>query len=74
MNSVNSIPALNYAPFVTLKEYCRLSGHNINTVKKMIEEGRIPIRPKPVVNGRVQNKAIIEINMIALAMEAYGRK
>lgn len=74
MNVSNSIPALNCAPFVTLKEYCRLSGHNINTVKKMISEGRIPTRKKPVVNGRVQEKSIVEINMIALAMEAYGRK
>lgn len=70
MNSISFLPC---APFVTIKEFCRLSGHNQNTVKKMIGEGRIPTRKKPVVDGRVQEKSIIEINMIALAMEAYGR-
>ncbi len=51
-------------PFVTYEEYSRLSGLPYNTVKKMVADGRIPIRPKV----RKNDKPLI--NLLALTQEA----
>ena len=51
-------------PFVTYEEYSRISGVPYNTIKKMVADGRIPIRPKL----RRTDKTLI--NLLALTKEA----
>ncbi|MFC0973963.1 helix-turn-helix transcriptional regulator [Pasteurella multocida] len=66
MNTQNSI-CINIqlqAPYVTIKEYARITGTSESNVNKMVQKGILPIKPKLGLRGTVF------INMIALAKEA----
>lgn len=52
------------SPYVAFDEFSRVSGIPLNTVRAMVREGRLPIRPKQ----RPKDKPLI--NMLALAKEA----
>ncbi|MFC1022298.1 DNA-binding protein [Pasteurella multocida] len=52
------------APYVTIKEYARITGTSESNVKKMVQKGILPIKPKQGLRGT------IFINMIAIAKEA----
>ena len=52
------------SPFVAYDEFSRVTGIPLNTVRAMVREGRLPIRPK----ARPKDKPLI--NMLALANEA----
>lgn len=52
------------SPYVSYEEYGRISGLSINTIKKMVYSGRIPIRTKQ----NPKEKPLI--NMVALTREA----
>ena len=52
------------SPFVTYEQFSKLSGIAVNTIRTMVSEGRLPIRPKT----RVKEKPLI--NMVALTNEA----
>lgn len=53
-------------PYLPLAEYCRITGTPIGTARHMIEDGRLPIKPK-------QNKSgAVEINMAALTVQALA--
>lgn len=51
-------------PFVSYDEFSRLTGLPINTIKNMVADGRLKIRPKI----RAKEKPLI--NMVALYQEA----
>jgi|GEM_PF-254609 len=57
-------------PFITLDEFCRRTGIPKTTARDMISDGRLPVMPKPVVKGRVVEKAKSMINMVALTLKA----
>ncbi|MCR3679659.1 DNA-binding protein [Citrobacter freundii] len=52
------------APYVSLKEYSRLTGIPFDTCRLMVRDGRIIIRPKELSGGKV------EVNMIAMLKDA----
>lgn len=52
------------SPYVSVNEYSRLSGIPLKTVRDMVHDGRIIIRPKKGKNEKVQ------INMIAMLKDA----
>ncbi|HDL7732305.1 regulator [Yersinia enterocolitica] len=54
-------------PYLPLDEYCRLHRMSEATVRLMVKEGRLPIKPK----GN-KPKALIEINMAALTVQALS--
>ena len=54
------------APYVSLKEYSRLTGIPFDTCRLMVRDGRIIIRPKELSGGKV------EVNMIALLKDAIA--
>lgn len=54
------------APYVSLKEYSRLTGIPFDTCRLMVRDGRIIIRPKEVSGGKV------EVNMIAMLKDAIA--
>lgn len=51
-------------PYLTIKEYARLTGTSESNVNKLVQKGKLPIKPKEGLRGTVF------INMIALALEA----
>lgn len=53
-------------PYVSVEEFARLAGMPSETVRTMIKDGRLPIRPK------IKNKQKPLINMVALTQEAYN--
>lgn len=54
------------APYVSLKEYSRLTGIPLDTCRLMVRDGRIIIRPKELSGGKV------EVNMIAMLKDAIA--
>ncbi|PLR23186.1 regulator [Pantoea endophytica] len=54
-------------PYLPLDEYCRRTGTKYETAKNLIEYGKLPIKPKGT-----QKKALIEINMAALTIQALS--
>ena len=54
------------APYVSLKEYSRLTGIPFDTCRLMVRDGRIIIRPKELSGGKV------EVNMIAMLKDAIA--
>ncbi|MEY1236096.1 DNA-binding protein [Providencia manganoxydans] len=52
------------SPYVSVDEYSRISGIPIHTVRGMVNDGRIIIRPK---KGK---KEKIQVNMIAMLKDA----
>uniref|UniRef100_A0A3B0LW25 Helix-turn-helix domain-containing protein n=1 Tax=Arsenophonus endosymbiont of Trialeurodes vaporariorum TaxID=235567 RepID=A0A3B0LW25_9GAMM len=52
------------SPYVSVEEYSRLSGIPINTVRRMVNNGDIIIRPKKRAKEKIQ------INMIAMLKDA----
>ncbi len=51
-------------PYVTFEEYSRISGLTLNTIRHLVREGSLPIRPK------LKPKEKPFINMLALLKEA----
>lgn len=51
-------------PYVTIKEFARVTGTSESNVNKMVQKGKLPIKPKEGLRGTVF------INMVALAIEA----
>ena len=54
------------APYVSLKEYSRLTGIPFATCRLLVRAGRIIIRPKELSGGKV------EVNMIAMLKDAIA--
>lgn len=54
------------APYVSLKEYSRLTGIPFDTCRLMVRDGRIIIRPKELSGGKV------EVNMMAMLKDAIA--
>ncbi|GAB4593427.1 hypothetical protein ETAR_30300 [Edwardsiella tarda] len=54
-------------PYLPLGKYCRRTGTKIETARKMIEYGKLPIKPK----GK-QKKGLVEVNMAALTIQALS--
>lgn len=54
-------------PYLPLDEYCRRTGTNIKTARKLIEYGKLPIKPKGD-----QKRGLVEINMAALTVQALS--
>ena len=52
------------SPYMTREEYSRVSGISLPLIKKMIADGRLPIRPK----NAAKEKPLI--NVLALFNEA----
>ncbi|GIU13052.1 DNA-binding protein [Shewanella sp. MBTL60-007] len=52
------------APYISCEEYARRTGITLRTVRTLISDGRLPIRPK------LKSKERPFINMIALVKEA----
>lgn len=50
------------SPVVSLDRFCELSGMTKDTVRRRIEEGRIPVLPK---QGK---REVVMVNLMALAM------
>lgn len=53
-------------PYLPLAEYCRITGTPIGTARHMVEDGRLPIKPKQTKFGAV------EVNMAALTVQALS--
>ncbi|EIX9524187.1 MULTISPECIES: DNA-binding protein [Klebsiella] len=54
------------APYVSLKEYSRITGIPFETCRGMVRDGRIIVRPKELSGGKV------EVNMIAMLKDAIA--
>lgn len=54
------------APYLSLKEYSRITGIPFDTCRLMVRDGRIIIRPKELTGGKV------EVNMIAMLKDAIA--
>ncbi|EJO47748.1 MULTISPECIES: hypothetical protein [Enterobacter] len=54
------------APYISLKEYSRITGIPFETCRLMVRDGRIIIRPKELTGGKV------EVNMIAMLKDAIA--
>lgn len=52
------------APYISLREYSRITGIKFETCRKMVADGRIIIRPKE------RAKSKVEVNMIAMLKDA----
>ncbi|MBN1085321.1 DNA-binding protein [Erwinia aphidicola] len=52
------------APYLSLKEYARVTGIPFDTCRGMVRDGRIIIRPKELSGGK------IEVNMVAMLKDA----
>lgn len=52
------------SPYVSIKEYSRISGIPLDTVRDMVHDGRVIIRPKKGRNEKIQ------VNMIAMLKDA----
>lgn len=53
------------SPYVSVEEFARIAGMPTETVRTMIKDGRLPIRPKN------KNRQKPLINLVALMREAY---
>lgn len=38
-------------PYVTIDEYCRISGKVMTTAREMPRQRRLPVHPKPCINS-----------------------
>ncbi|EEZ6655759.1 DNA-binding protein [Escherichia coli] len=54
------------APYLSLKEYAKVTGIPFDTCRNMVRDGRIIIRPKELAGGKV------EVNMIAMWKDAIA--
>ncbi|EPA7874540.1 DNA-binding protein [Citrobacter freundii] len=54
------------APYISLKEYSRITGIPFETCRLMVRDGRIIIRPKELTGGKV------EVNMVAMLKDAIA--
>jgi hypothetical protein len=54
------------APYLSLKEYAKVTGIPFDTCRGMVRDGRIIIRPKELSGGKV------EVNMIAMLKDAIA--
>ncbi|HED1599550.1 DNA-binding protein [Enterobacter hormaechei] len=54
------------APYLSLKEYARVTGIPFETCRDMVKDGRIIIRPKELAGGKV------EVNMVAMLKDAIA--
>lgn len=54
------------APYLSLKEYSRVTGIPFGTCRGMVRDGRIIIRPKELAGAK------IEVNMIAMLKDAIA--
>ncbi|HCA7354009.1 DNA-binding protein [Klebsiella aerogenes] len=54
------------APYLSLKEYSRVTGIPFDTCRGMVRDGRIIIRPKELSGGKV------EVNMVAMLKDAIA--
>ncbi|MCM7507071.1 DNA-binding protein [Enterobacter hormaechei] len=54
------------APYISLKEYSRITGIPFETCRLMVRDGRIIIRHKELTGGKV------EVNMIAMLKDAIA--
>ncbi|EPL3702346.1 DNA-binding protein [Morganella morganii] len=52
------------SPYVSLKEYSRLSGIPLSTCRAMVKRGEIIIRPK------IREKDTVQVNLIAMLKDA----
>ncbi|WP_250212382.1 DNA-binding protein [Morganella morganii] len=52
------------SPYVSLKEYSRLSGIPLGTCRAMVRRGEIIIRPK------IREKDTVQVNLIAMLKDA----
>lgn len=54
------------APYLSLKEYARVTGIPFETCRGMVKDGRIIIRPKEIAGSKV------EVNMVAMLKDAIA--
>ncbi|KKC62954.1 DNA-binding protein [Citrobacter amalonaticus] len=54
------------APYLSLKEYAKVTGIPFDTCRGMVRDGRIIIRPKELAGGK------IEVNMVAMLKDAIA--
>ena len=54
------------APYISLKEYSRITGIPFETCRLVVRDGRIIVRPKELAGGKV------EVNMIAMLKDAIA--
>lgn len=54
-------------PYLPLEEYCRRTGTKIDTARRLIGYGKLPIKPKGD-----QKKGLVEVNMAALTIMALS--
>ncbi|CDH02826.1 hypothetical protein [Xenorhabdus bovienii] len=54
-------------PYLPLDEYCRRTGTKMGTARRLIEYGKLPIKPKGD-----QKKGLVEVNMVALTIRALS--
>lgn len=54
------------APYLSLKEYAKVTGIPFDTCRGMVRDGRIIIRPKELTGGK------IEVNMVAMLKDAIA--
>lgn len=54
------------APYISLKEYSRITGIPFETCRLMVRDGRIIVRPKELAGGKV------EVNMVAMLKDAIA--
>ncbi|MDC5895219.1 MULTISPECIES: regulator [Proteus] len=54
-------------PYLPLDEYCRRTGTTKVTARRLIEYGKLPIKPKGD-----QKKGLVEVNMVALTVMALS--
>ncbi|MFG0439290.1 DNA-binding protein [Klebsiella sp. CLS1-1] len=52
------------SPYVSLKEYSRISGISLSTCRAMVKRGEIIIRPK------IREKDTVQVNLIAMLKDA----
>ncbi|WP_248464160.1 regulator [Pectobacterium versatile] len=67
-NITISIPV----PYLTLDEYCRCTGTTNSVARKMVEDGRLPIKAKEIKPGKTKSTAAVEINMVDLYLRAIS--
>ncbi|WP_072014108.1 hypothetical protein [Pectobacterium odoriferum] len=60
----NNITISISEPYLTIKEYCARTGTTPRTAKKMVEDGRLPIKPKVLQPGKTKSSSLTEINMV----------
>ncbi|OFC61184.1 DNA-binding protein [Candidatus Erwinia dacicola] len=54
------------APYLSLREYARVTGIPFETCRAMVKDRRIIIRPKELAGGKV------EVNMVAMLKDAIA--